>query len=262
MTTPRRKQIQGGAFDRAKNLPERDVETATRQMHGERTDAALAKLDKPELAVGKPVPIGRAKGWLNRLEIPADVSSDEFREIGVHIFKLEGVTNWWKADYIIYSAKWGDIVNNIAEHFVRDPQTLYNVASIGRKFEISRRREVLTFSHHAVVAAKPIEKQEEYLDAAAAHGMSEKELRAYIREQEKDPDAANTPPYEPVGADYRRFRGRIATLLRQKPTPQRLREIASLVERLHTRLAEEAAWLQEVQKLMATVPGKTKEADP
>jgi hypothetical protein len=55
-----------------------------------------------------------------------------------------------------------------------------NAASVCRSIETSRRREVLSFSHHAEVAALPVKQQEKLLDRAEAEGMSTRNLRAEV----------------------------------------------------------------------------------
>ena len=55
-----------------------------------------------------------------------------------------------------------------------------NAASVCRSNETSRRRELLSFSHHAEVAALPVKQQEKLLDRAEAEGMSTRNLRAEV----------------------------------------------------------------------------------
>jgi hypothetical protein len=45
-------------------------------------------------------------------------------------------------------------------------QTIANLKSVARKVDISRRRENLSFGHHAEVAALPAEQQQRLLDLA------------------------------------------------------------------------------------------------
>jgi hypothetical protein len=49
-----------------------------------------------------------------------------------------------------------------------DFQTCANAASVCKAIETSRRREVLSFAHHAEVAALPVKQQEKLLDRAEA----------------------------------------------------------------------------------------------
>lgn len=62
-----------------------------------------------------------------------------------------------------------------------DYQTLRNYAWVARRFELSRRRNRLSFQHHAEVAALPPEDQDHWLDLAEGKGWSRNELRKNIR---------------------------------------------------------------------------------
>ena len=53
-----------------------------------------------------------------------------------------------------------------------------NAASIARKFETSRRREVLSWSHHAEVAALDPADADRLLDEAERNDWSKRELRS------------------------------------------------------------------------------------
>jgi hypothetical protein len=59
-------------------------------------------------------------------------------------------------------------------------QTLMNASAVARRFETSRRREALGFSHHAEVAPLPAAQADALLDAAEAEGWSTRVLRAEV----------------------------------------------------------------------------------
>jgi len=58
--------------------------------------------------------------------------------------------------------------------------TLRNRACVARKFDSSRRRDNLTFAHHAVVSSR--NDAEDWLARAEEHGWSEKDLRREVSE--------------------------------------------------------------------------------
>src|SRR4029077_1228022 len=60
-------------------------------------------------------------------------------------------------------------------------QTCANAAAVCRAFEVSRRRETLSFSHHETVAAPGPAGEDRLLDAADREGWSRQELRAAVR---------------------------------------------------------------------------------
>lgn len=61
-------------------------------------------------------------------------------------------------------------------------RTIANIAYIGRKVDASRRREGVSFSHHAEVAALPPADQEALLDRAIDQGLTRYQLRDAVRE--------------------------------------------------------------------------------
>lgn len=62
------------------------------------------------------------------------------------------------------------------------PQTLHNIALVGRQVEPSRRREDISFSHHAEVASLPPKMQDTLLDLAAENGWKREEIRDAARQ--------------------------------------------------------------------------------
>jgi hypothetical protein len=62
-----------------------------------------------------------------------------------------------------------------------DDQTLRNYAVVARRFELSHRRDNLSFQHHAEVSALPEDNQDLCLDLAAKARWSKMELRRRVR---------------------------------------------------------------------------------
>jgi hypothetical protein len=63
-----------------------------------------------------------------------------------------------------------------------DVQSLMNMSYVASRFDASRRRPGLSFSHHAELAALPPEDQELWLDRAEVGGLSVRALRAELRQ--------------------------------------------------------------------------------
>lgn len=72
-------------------------------------------------------------------------------------------------------------------------KTLRNIQSISNKVEMSRRRDTLTFSHHAEVASLSPEKQIEWLDKAEDNHLSVKQLHNGIRNDKKQYNIKELP---------------------------------------------------------------------
>jgi hypothetical protein len=85
---------------------------------------------------------------------------------GAALGTVERAVGWWIGDWWAYGHRYDD-----RKAIVEAPgwtgssfQTCMNAASVCRAFEPSRRREVLSFKHHAEVAALSPKEADEVLD--------------------------------------------------------------------------------------------------
>jgi len=104
-------------------------------------------------------------------------------------------SQWWLGDWIRYgTTRWGEKYKQAAKVTGYDVQTLRNIAYVAGQIPASRRRDNLTWSHHAEVCALEPEEQDRWLDLAAEQRMSvadlRLELRTHRREEEGDPTGA------------------------------------------------------------------------
>ncbi|MFE3019914.1 LmbU family transcriptional regulator [Streptomyces sp. NPDC059256] len=117
------------------------------------------------------------------LEIPVDLSFEDWERAGQ---QLSGVVNssvWWLGDWLVHGKE------NFSDRYKRGVreaglsyQTLRNYAWVSRRFELSRRRSGLSFQHHAEVASLSIPEQELWLDRSEQMQWNTKQLRNAIRE--------------------------------------------------------------------------------
>lgn len=97
---------------------------------------------------------------------------------------------WWIGDWIRYgSARYGDKYAAASGVTGYDVQSLMNMSYVASRFEASRRRPGLSFSHHAELAALAPEDQELWLDRAEASRLSVRALRAELRKARERRDA-------------------------------------------------------------------------
>jgi hypothetical protein len=117
------------------------------------------------------------------LDLPPDLPFEEWQQIGERLCHGQKVINWWIGDWWNSGQhRYGERARLAAEGiFGREFQTLQNIGSVCRAFDTSRRREALSFTHHAEVAALPPVEQEVLLNRAERENLSVKALRAEAR---------------------------------------------------------------------------------
>jgi hypothetical protein len=102
-------------------------------------------------------------------------------------------SGWWIGDWSRYgSARYGEKYAVAARITGYDVQSLMNMAYVASRFDISRRRENLSFSHHAELAALAPDEQERWLDRAELEGLSVRRLRTHLRRNARS--ARRLPP--------------------------------------------------------------------
>jgi hypothetical protein len=104
---------------------------------------------------------------------------------------------WWLGDWIHYgNAKFGEKYSRAFKITGYDPQTLMNMVYVASHFEISRRREELSWSHHETVASLKPDEQDRWLSRAIDHKLSvadlRLELRSWRKAQKELPNPATT----------------------------------------------------------------------
>jgi hypothetical protein len=91
-------------------------------------------------------------------------------------------SGWWIGDWVRFgNSRYGERYTCASRITGYDTQSLMNMAYVASRFDPSRRRESLSFSHHAELAALPFEEQERWLDRAERQRLSSRRLRQELR---------------------------------------------------------------------------------
>jgi hypothetical protein len=105
-----------------------------------------------------------------------------WKALGVKIAVYSGATCWWLGDWLAFGQmKYGRRYREGIAVTGLGYQTLRNYAVVSRRFELSRRRDNVSFQHHAEVCALSDDDQDLWLDLAAERGWSTSELRRQVR---------------------------------------------------------------------------------
>jgi hypothetical protein len=128
----------------------------------------------------------------------ADLELPAWAEAGRRLGAIGRGVGWWIGDWLRYgNRRFGERYARAKRITGYDVQTLMNMTYVASRFESSRRRGSLSFSHHAELAALDQPAQERWLDRAEAERLSvrclREELRRERRELERDP-ASNVEP--------------------------------------------------------------------
>jgi hypothetical protein len=143
--------------------------------------------------VGEIVPFGRDLGLRGRAlrmgwELPPSLSEEDWREAGALLGKIKRSLLWWVGDWWRQRERYGRRAEVVSAGDWDGPshQTCRNAAVVCEAFDVSRRRDTLSFSHRVEVAALPSAEADARLDwaeepvAATGKPRSTRELRREV----------------------------------------------------------------------------------
>jgi hypothetical protein len=147
---------------------------------------SVAAPDGPVVAENGKVEKKGSKATLSDVSWRAaeDMSFSEWLEYGHRLGVMGRSAGWWIGDWLSYGN------HAFGERYVRasritgyDAQTLMNMAYVASRFDVSRRRGKLSWSHHAEIAALEPTEQDYWLERAEADRLSVRCLREGIRRE-------------------------------------------------------------------------------
>jgi hypothetical protein len=116
------------------------------------------------------------------LRFAGTLSFEGWERAGEHISRIISSSAWCLGDWIVVGqSRFTDRYKQVVETVGLDYQTVRNYAWVARRFELSRRRDTLSFQHHAEVASMPPDEQDYWLDRAEAGNWSRNRLRQEIK---------------------------------------------------------------------------------
>jgi len=136
-------------------------------------------------------------GTLTHLELPDDLTWDEYDFVGDQIQNLVYAWQWFLGDWMLYGEKrFGeDAYQAVNERLGIHPETRKRVTWVCSRVAPERRRSGLRFSIHERVAALEPGEQNYYLDLAEEQSLSVSELTKVIkRDHLEEEPAFNVEP--------------------------------------------------------------------
>jgi hypothetical protein len=131
-----------------------------------------------------------------------DMDQPAWIKAGIRLGALSRSSNWWVGDWLRYgTAEWGAKYTAAAKITGYDPHSLENMVYVAGRFDISLRRENLSWSHHFLVAALEPDARSYWLDFATTHCLSVSDLRTELRAARRS--ASVTPDSDDILAGDR-----------------------------------------------------------
>jgi hypothetical protein len=130
------------------------------------------------------------------LQLAEGLPFEAWAGMGRKIIGLSNACAWCLGDWLIYGEQaYGQRYKLALETTALDYQTLRNYAWVARRYDVSRRRDTMSFQHHAEVASLPEPDQELWLNRAERARWSRNELRRRVHASRRPGRAiaANVP---------------------------------------------------------------------
>lgn len=133
------------------------------------------------------------------LTLLGEITFEEWSQLGPNLALLERSMRWAIADWLNYGERrYGEMYAQAIDTTGLDYHYLANLKWLAGNVEISRRREELGLSHHAVVAPLSPEEQEAWLQYAIDNNLTRDEFRTAVKlataESDTDPQSQLTAP--------------------------------------------------------------------
>lgn len=117
------------------------------------------------------------------LELPPDLTYDEWESVGRTLQRIERSVMWWVGDWYRFGEHhYGEnAAQAVGDETGYAAATVQNAAWVADRVPIFRRLKNLSWSHHQEVATLPAGEQEAWLTKATDNGWSQKEFRDELR---------------------------------------------------------------------------------
>lgn len=117
----------------------------------------------------------------NGIKATGEPSFEEWLQCGEFINRAKGSVHFWIGDWLNYGEqKWGEKYLQAIKETNYDYGTLRNDKWVASKVELSRRRDKLSFDHHAEVADLEPDEQDRLLDYAEKNKLDVRAFRSYV----------------------------------------------------------------------------------
>jgi hypothetical protein len=143
----------------------------------------------PEFHRREAVAAGLVRASHVGLEIKHALPYEAWVSLGVKLGERANSSRWWLGDWLAFGERRYHRYQEALDITGLEHGTLRNYASVARRFDLSRRRDSLSFQHHATVCSLPDVDQDQWLDLAIENAWSVRELRRRLRQKSLETSA-------------------------------------------------------------------------
>lgn len=123
-----------------------------------------------------------------------EIAVSDWIRAGQRLGAMTRCSQWWLGDWVRYgTGRWGEKYKEAARITGYDIHSLRNIAYVAGRVEVSRRRDNLTWSHHAEVSSLDPVEQDRWLDLASSEKLSVSDLRIELRSARRRSKASEEP---------------------------------------------------------------------
>jgi hypothetical protein len=152
-----------------------------------RTRSTQSAMSTPSSPSSPVLSTDTARGASHVAWIPkAELEHHEWIAAGRKLGSIGRCSKWWIGDWVRYgTSRWGEKYVEAAKISGYDPKTLRNLVWVASRFELSRRRDNLSWSHHDTLAGLEPDEQEQWLDRASIDRLSVSDLRTELKAHDR-----------------------------------------------------------------------------
>lgn len=143
---------------------------------------SLRSTESIDTAPAGPFSIPHCEFLATGLKLDPDMSYQNWEGIGRYLQVMSRSVQWWIGDWLVFGEHvFGHKYAQAIDLTGKDEQTLKNYHFVAAAIEQSRRRDSLTFTHHAEVAGLPPKIQDELLELAVSEKLRASHLRKHAQ---------------------------------------------------------------------------------
>lgn len=184
----------------------------------------------------------------NGLSIPANVTQDEWADIGKVINHLDNSMAWVAGDWAAYANKaWGMTYESMAATFGYETQTLRLYASVCREYgDLLTRNQQVSFTHHRAVIGEVMENRIFWLHEAEKYGWTVSQMRDAIAKwrEEVSPTPSKSDPRG--GLNFAKKAAKVGKNVNRVGEKKMRKDSAELTLRY---IQEMRQWLDEAERI-------------